>query len=206
MTPNTRDRIGHNMLAIGVLILVTQPLVQLPEVLDRGRLLYWSISVAAFLLLMTAGLIGRPIPRPQPWRVMIALLLFHLVAWATGQLVPIGPGTAPSGLEVSRVIMSRHLLALEWSAIIVAAGWLCRPATSSSSATGSGTHPPGALIRLTSNAALVLGSSLVAGLAFVLAGRGAGIGPVGASAAVLLIATGLTTAAACQLMESEPDA
>ena len=201
-----RDRIGHNLLAVGVLILVTQPLVQLPEVLGRGRILYWSVSVAAFLLLVAAGLIGRPIPRPQPWRVMIALLLFHLVAWTAGHLVPLVPGTSPSGLEVSRVILSRHLLALEWSAIIVAAGWLCRPATSASAASGSGTRQTTTLFRITSNATVVLGSSLVAGLAFVLAGRGAGVGPVGASAAVLLIATGLATAAAGQLLESDPDA
>ena len=206
MTPNPRDRIGHDMLVVGLLVLVSQPLQQLPEVLGRGRLLYWSVSVAAFLLLMAAGLVGRPIPCPRPWRVMLALLLFHLVAWSTGHLVPMGPGTAPSGLEVSRVIMSRHLLAFEWSAIILAAGWLCLPTISTSMESGSGRGQTGTAIRLTSNAGLVLGASLIAGLAFVVAGRGAGVGPVGISAAILLIATGLAAATACQLLESDPDA
>lgn len=206
MTPYPRDRIGHALLAIGLLILVSQPLRQLPEVLGRGRLLYWSVSVAAFLLLMAAGLVGRPIPRPHPWRVMLALLLFHLVAWTTGHLVPMGPGTAPSGLEVSRVILSRHLLAFEWSAIFLAASWLCLPATSSWVESDSSRGQTGTAIRITPNAGVVLGASLIAGLAFVAAGRGAGIGPVGASAAILLVAIGLATAAACLQLEADPDA
>lgn len=206
MTLNLRERPGDTLLAASLLLLLGQPLWQLLEAPGRGRVLNWSVSVAAFLLLLAPGLIGRPLPRPHLSRAIIALLFFGIVGWAIGLPVPSGPGAWPTGMEISRVVMTRHLFAFEWSALLLAATWLCAPATSfavePTSAPVRSTSPA----RITKYALVVLVATLIAGLALVLAGRRAGIGPVMPSFALLLAATGLSTAALCQRLEDNPDA
>jgi len=206
MTPKHGDRTGDTLLTAALLLLLMQAFWQLFEVPGRGRLLSYAASLAAFLLLLAPGLIAEPVPRPRPALALLGVLLFLLAITAVWHLIPGGNATEPSRQEIARLVLTRYLFAFEWSAITLAIAWQCLPSASNRPELLQSPDPLASLRRINSPAAVVLGASLIAGAAFVIAAKQAGIGPSGPAAAVLLVAIGLATAAVCQRLGSGPDA
>lgn len=213
MTSQPEDRTADTVLSTALLLLVFHALWELFDGLGRGRFVTDVTSLALFGLLLVAGLIGRRPPRPHPRLALLGVVLLFLALMIFGNLAPGMPRTEPSSRDIARVILTRYLLAFEWSALFLALAWQYRPPASSSRAEAAGPGEPpvraGRSIppfRIRGGAIVVIASSLVAGAAFVMAGKQAGTGPVGPAAAVILFAVGLATAAACQNLESDPDA